>query len=402
MILKIEVNFQVIKFLQRFLSNPKEFIQRVSLKYAYKNIPNHLNFRTLRGFYTAKYYKEFYQKFDGYCFVVPLGIPYNYMKQRPQHIATQMSEYFPTFYYTGALFVNDDKVKGVEKIQDNFFLINDGINGNSIFNVSKKIIYTFWVIDHYFYVKNDKDSFVIYDYLDEIDITPRFNEDTIKKHYAMMNRANLILTSSDNLYKKIPKEHLLKTLLITNGVQYSHFYHKLSPRPISNSKLTIGFYGALEKWIDIDLIEKLASIEDFELKIIGPIVDPIFERLKKYKNIKLLGHQPYAELPLLTKDVDVFILPFLLSELTKSVSPVKLYEYFATGKPVVSTALPECEKYDTVYIMDIENCEEKIREAYEKFANKEYIELSQSYAKDNSWDRKVKIIFEKIVEMESI
>jgi glycosyltransferase involved in cell wall biosynthesis len=303
-----------------------------------------------------------------------------------------MSRYFPVFYYTGAIGINEDKVKGIKKIKENFFLINDGINGNSIFQVRKKIIYTFWVIDHYFYVKDDHDAFVIYDYLDEIDITPRFNEKTIRLHELMLKRADLILTSSDNLYVKVPDKYKEKTLLITNGVDVEHFNVQQSHSQVKKERYTIGFYGALEKWIDIELIEKIAQHEDFKIKLIGPIIDPQFQSLGRYDNVEMLGHQPYEKLPALTKDVDVFILPFKVNELTKSVSPVKLYEYFATGKPVVATALPECIKYDTVLIMDQDSCIEQIEKAIEFIGDESYIYKSRTYAKENSWDRKVEKI----------
>jgi len=386
----------MIKFLQRFISNPKEFAQRISLKYAYKVIPDFLNFRYLRGFYNSKYYKAFYEKFDDYCFVVPLGIPYNYMKQRPQHIATHMSKYFSTFYYTGVLFVNDDKVRGIDKIKEDFSLINDGINGNSIFDVKKKIIYTYWPIDHFFYVKADTESFVIYDCLDEIDISPRFNNNTIEKHNFMLKRANLILASSDELYGKIPDRYKHKSLLITNGVDVEHFNLDYKKSRTVKKEYTVCFYGALEKWIDIEIIEKIAKENNFRVKLIGPIVDPIFNRLQDNKNIELLGHQSYSDLPLLVKDIDIFILPFRVNDLTKSVSPVKLFEHFATGKPVVSTALPECMKYETVFIADINDFIMKIDEAIKFIDDDKYIESSYNYAQDNSWDSKIKKIVEKI------
>ena len=94
-------------------------------------------------------------------------------------------------------------------------------------------------------------------------------------------------------------------------------------------------------------------------------------------------------MPELTEDVDVFILPFKVNDLTKSVSPVKLYEYFATGKPVVSTALPECMKYDTVFIMDEGSCIDHIYKAIKFIGNEEYMNKSVNYAYENSWNNKV-------------
>ncbi|MEI0737573.1 glycosyltransferase [Paenibacillus sp. JTLBN-2024] len=57
----------------------------------------------------------------------------------------------------------------------------------------------------------------------------------------------------------------------------------------------------------------------------------------------LLGEKRYHELPMHLHRFDAAIIPFLQNELTKATNPVKLYEYLAAGKPVVSTALPELE-----------------------------------------------------------
>jgi len=388
-------------FLRRFITNPKAFIQRASLKYAYKMLPDALNFRRFRGFYGTTYYKNFYEKFDRYSFVVPLGMAYDFMKQRPQHIATHMANYFPVFYYTGALFHNEDKIKNIHKLKENFYLINDGINGNSIFEVKKRIYYLYWPIDHYYYIQNDQDAFVIYDYLDEIDISPRYNTDTIKKHHSLLERANLILTSSTNLYHKVPLHYRDKTLLVTNGVDVEHFAVKHVKKE-SGKGCVVGYYGALEKWIDIDLIEKIAKDGQFQLKLIGPIIDPRFQRLKSHKNIEMLGHQPYEKLPKLTEDVDIFILPFHINELTKSVSPVKLFEYFATGKPVVSTNLQECRQYDTVLIADEKNIIEQLKKAVLYLGDTDYMQKSQKYAQKNSWSKKVELIEDKIKSLGAI
>jgi GT2 family glycosyltransferase len=57
--------------------------------------------------------------------------------------------------------------------------------------------------------------------------------------------------------------------------------------------------------------------------------------------VRLLGEKHYRELPGYLRGFDVCTLPFRMNRLTKAVDPVKMYEYFSQGKPVVSTPLPE-------------------------------------------------------------
>ena len=68
--------------------------------------------------------------------------------------------------------------------------------------------------------------------------------------------------------------------------------------------------------------------------------------------VHFLGAKPYAELPRYARFYDVAILPFAVNEITESVSPVKIFEYMAAGKPVVTTGLPECRKYRSCLIAD--------------------------------------------------
>ena len=67
----------------------------------------------------------------------------------------------------------------------------------------------------------------------------------------------------------------------------------------------------------------------------------------------LLGEVPYAELPGYVAGFDVCTIPFRRTPLTEATNPVKLYEYLATGKPIVARRLPELEPFaDVVALYD--------------------------------------------------
>ena len=100
----------------------------------------------------------------------------------------------------------------------------------------------------------------------------------------------------------------------------------------------------------------------------------------------LLGRKNYAELPAYLKGMDVALIPFAINELTRGVNPVKLYEYLAAGKPVVSADLPEVRPFQPVVAVYRNQAEfmDRLEEALaEDAADK--IAARVSLAEDNSW-----------------
>ena len=55
----------------------------------------------------------------------------------------------------------------------------------------------------------------------------------------------------------------------------------------------------------------------------------------------MVGTKPYETLPSYLANIDVCLIPFKINQITLASNPIKMYEYLAAGKPVVSTALPE-------------------------------------------------------------
>ena len=117
-------------------------------------------------------------------------------------------------------------------------------------------------------------------------------------------------------------------------------------RPIPSPIL--GFFGLIHEWIDLGLLEKVAQAHpEWSIVIIGRVSVDV-SRLKVYKNVHFLGQKPYSRLIQYCKKFDIGLIPFHLNELTLNVNPIKLREYLAAGIPVVSTPLPEVEKYENI------------------------------------------------------
>jgi glycosyltransferase involved in cell wall biosynthesis len=73
--------------------------------------------------------------------------------------------------------------------------------------------------------------------------------------------------------------------------------------------------------------------------------------LEKLPNLVSSGRVPYQDLPHYVKAFDVCVNPYVLDGIAEHCSPLKLYEYIATGKPVVSVDMPEAHIFgELIYI----------------------------------------------------
>jgi O-antigen biosynthesis protein len=93
-------------------------------------------------------------------------------------------------------------------------------------------------------------------------------------------------------------------------------------------------------------VEKAARAHpNWKFLLIGRVEDRRILRLSKLPNIVFVGEVPHSELHKYMSMFRVALIPFLRNDLTIGTNPIKLYEYFSYGLPVVSTALPEMEEY---------------------------------------------------------
>jgi glycosyltransferase involved in cell wall biosynthesis len=97
--------------------------------------------------------------------------------------------------------------------------------------------------------------------------------------------------------------------------------------------------------LDLVLLEGVARARpDWTLALIGPVGagDPSTDvsALRRLPNVHLLGPRRYEALPEVLRGADVALVPYAINELTRSVFPMKVYEYLAAGLPVVTTPLP--------------------------------------------------------------
>jgi glycosyltransferase involved in cell wall biosynthesis len=121
-----------------------------------------------------------------------------------------------------------------------------------------------------------------------------------------------------------------------------------------------------------------------------PIDAPPLQGLGALPNVFFLGRHPYEDMPHLLDGMDVCLMPYVNDERGRYRSPLKLYEYLAAGKPVVSTAHPEAQEFaELVYVASAGEgfCSEVARALQEDqpARQSELVKLARAH----SWDRRV-------------
>ena len=107
----------------------------------------------------------------------------------------------------------------------------------------------------------------------------------------------------------------------------------------------IGFFGLLGDWVDIDLLAQLARERpQWTFLIVGHVATDLAP-LAGLENFVFVGAQPYESLPGWARAFDVAVMPYRMNRQVRNANPLKLREYLATGKPVVSVPTPEVERF---------------------------------------------------------
>ncbi len=137
--------------------------------------------------------------------------------------------------------------------------------------------------------------------------------------------------------------------VIPNACEVSHFRKTMTAKPAGAiaeiPRPRVGFVGMFAYWLDQDLIAHLAdSYQNWQFVFIGPVSTNV-DKLRRYANVHFIGRVLYRDLPNYMAGIDVFINPYKRDDVAESCSPLKVFEYLAAGRPVVSVPMPEVMRF---------------------------------------------------------
>lgn len=188
----------------------------------------------------------------------------------------------------------------------------------------------------------------VYYCVDDFTTWPGVSGDTMQRlEQALLPHCDVVIATSVGLMEtrgpKAPRAHLL-----THGVDANHFgkASKKEPHALVRNlpKPVLGMFGSFDQRVDGALLIELARRHpEGTVVAIGP-VDRDLGEFASDPNIRFPGAVPYAELPACIAGFDILILPYVVDASTDKINPLKLKEYLATGKPVVTSPLPEARR----------------------------------------------------------
>jgi glycosyltransferase involved in cell wall biosynthesis len=244
-------------------------------------------------------------------------------------------------------------------------------------------------------LKRIKHVALIYEMIDDYPETHR----DMEKWLA--NNASLIIATSGAL---IEKAKVLKRdariRIIGNGVDFDFFKSSVKHRPpeFKDQEKIIGYVGSIDRWMDFELIDYLADRRpDLNFVFVGPIM---VKMVPLKKNIRFIGSIDYKIVPDYCNRFDVCLIPFQPGEFADTINPVKLYEYLALGKPVVTSHMKELERYKDIIYLSVtkedflKNVETALNEN-----DSEIKEIRKDIARANDWNMISEIVHEELLKL---
>ena len=272
-------------------------------------------------------------------------------------------------------------------------------------------------------LRRGRGSKLVYDSIDDWELMPGITGTRTADRESPAT-CDLLTASSTALAEK-QRQFGDTALLVPNAADFEHFASAQASEELAEiQRPIVGYIGVLAEWFDFDLVAEVARARpNVSFVLIGgigieqdpalgpeaaakrfpalgePSVREQLSALGQLSNVHLLGHKDYAELPSYLAAFDAAMIPREVSPLIDAMDPVKLYEYFSQGKPVVATPMAELRRFgEAVYTA--QGAEEFARRVDEALSEDDSAlrERRVTLASTNTWRHRVETFDQGISE----
>jgi glycosyltransferase involved in cell wall biosynthesis len=234
----------------------------------------------------------------------------------------------------------------------------------------------------------------VYDCMDELSKFRGAPPEISLREAELLRMADVVFTGGRKLFESKSRSNS-NCHFYGCGVDVAHFGKARGsataiPADVADlPKPVLGYFGVVDERMDYELIAKLAdSNPEWSIVMVGPALKVDAATLPQRSNIHWLGQRAYADLPAYCKAFDLCLMPFALNESTEFINPTKALEYMASGRPIVSSAVPDVISNFSSVVSVARSHDEFLELCREAIARPDpsRIEAGLRMAQENTWD----------------
>nr|CRH08047.1 Putative GT4 [Candidatus Magnetococcus massalia] len=216
------------------------------------------------------------------------------------------------------------------------------------------------------YVEILKPRWVVYHIYDVFSIMDNWSAQMDHYQAQLVQRADLITTSSPGMAENLPGSGPQKGRVLNNGANPHPFVAAegcVCPADLAQiPSPRIGYIGTVNSKLDLEMVHHVATLQShWHWVFIGPVMvdaqdarsqeaKALWQKCLALPNVHLLGAKGRDEVPAYVQHMDVNTICYRIrpDDWVIHGYPVKLHEYLATGKPVVAAAQNAVKQFDHV------------------------------------------------------
>jgi beta-glucosidase/6-phospho-beta-glucosidase/beta-galactosidase/glycosyltransferase involved in cell wall biosynthesis len=245
---------------------------------------------------------------------------------------------------------------------------------------------------------------VVYDSMDELSQFTGAPKALVANEERLMAHADIVFTGGYELWLKKKQRHD-NVHFFGCGVEFDHFAKAQDPTTAIPADIDfmcrpiLGWFGVVDERVDYAMVGEMARLRpNWSFAMVGPVVKVDPNHLPHAPNLFWLGGREYPVLPNYCRAFDICMMPFAINKATQYINPTKALEYFATGRPVISTPVKDVVRQYTGLVDIVGTAEEFVRAADQWLASPDPARLARCMerAKAGSWESTVQSMQELI------